>query len=488
MVDALRRLLWLIPVFGVGAIVSFLALSTLCAPSVKSARTIFYNPHPMSAEIAAELALEELRERKPGSRERLSTLGGAALPTILKNLPASTVADQREIALALGPVVRRMGLERASVSTGLTHAPNEDARILETNIDVELLFWERYRVEHGLDLRPLAASRLVRRLADRPTPRKNADLLAVDTYALPFLISSLGRMSSESDVARARRIVSTIARLTGKDWKLQNGASTKDAQRLLTKIRNYWDTEGPKWTQLDRFSLLVSRFTQTEFAGWIFRTSRQVSGVDHWEISSQVLVLGRSSLPLFFFSLLGMLVFGPIVAAAIKMLELRKSKWTLQTWGIRAGLSILLLSLIVLLLVAQEANILTLSIVSFCTGCAYSTFILHREINDRLDWRTHHVLRSRHRLDRAQAIAQWIAPSIPTFTPIAVTEAALWVTCLEVGAKSPGLGLETILAIQNGNLDFLMSVCLGLGLITGTSQVLADLVLVGPGWRQGETS
>src|SRR5690606_4594277 len=118
--------------------------------------------------------------------------------------------------------------------------------------DAALLFWQRYREEHSLDLRPLATTRLVKRTTLRDTQVRNADLLAVDTYALPTLVGALGRIGVEEDVARARRLVAVISHVTEQKWEIPREASVSEARQMASEIRRFFDENGAKWTELGR--------------------------------------------------------------------------------------------------------------------------------------------------------------------------------------------------------------------------------------------
>jgi hypothetical protein len=354
------------------------------------------------------------------------------------------------------------------------------------SIDRALLFWERYRDEHALDLRPLAVSRLVKRAAQREGQLQNADLLAVDTYALPHLVGSMGRISTAADVARVRRLARAISHATDQHFAVPEDAGISDARKVATAIRRYWDENGAKWTELGRSELLVARLSQTEFAAWVFRSVRQLTGLDHPEVWERFSSRGRVSASLAAFCLLGLLVVGPVAAAIIQVLSLRRSRWQLERWGLRTGLATLLMTLVSLLTAPSDGDLFRLSVLGLLTGTAFSAFILQRELNDSLDWRTHHVIKLRPGAKKIGAIYRWLAPSVPTLTPIAVAESAFWVTCLETRSKVDGLGAFALRAYAEGDLDFLVALCLGLGLATGVAQILADLLLGADRNPQGE--
>ncbi|GEM_PF-1280935 len=484
MTEAIRRILWLLPVLAVGAVLLFFALASTASIKKDLSLPLFYNAHPQSAQGESKRALKALKSGHPGAELRLFQLGGAALPTLLEKLPTMGVKERRNVVRALSPVARRMNIIDHSRRTGPTRDQGQSPNG-SSGSDDQLLFWQRYRVEHALDLRPLSVTRLVRRMAQRDARLQSADLFAVDTYALPTLMTQLGRIHDATDVARSRRIVSHIAYLTGENFEIPLNASLSLARIRVSELRRFWDSEGAKWTQLDRFTLLVGRISQTEFANWIFRSTRALMRLDPPQILERAMVRGRVSFPLFSLGLFGVLILGPALAASIQVLELRYSSWKLERWGLRGVLALGLIGLSFILVRPPSSSFWSLLLSALLAGTIFSAFTLHRELSDRLNWRTHHVLSKRARGARISAVSRWLAPTIPTLTPIAVAETALWVTCLESGSGFAGIGSETLVALRTGDLDFLMLVCLGLGLVTGGAQVGADILLGSTQSRRG---
>lgn len=473
MTEAIRRVLWFLPVLVAGALLLFLALGNTPTVAGRLERPLFYNASPTSAQLAARQALAHLSAGDPRAKQELLELGGAALPTILDDFATMNVSERRLVAVALWPIAERMGLSEQRTWTRDSPAHRENA----PSGDEQLLFWERYREEHALDLRPLSVARLVRRMSDRDDQLRSPDLMAVDTYALPTMVAMLGRIRKDADIDRVRRLLTMISHVTGKTWRLSPQATLSEAQTQATAVRRYWDEHGARFTPLNQFELLVARFSQTEFSTWVFRSSREIARIDISPLRERFLRGGRRSLPPFAFSLIGLLIVGPLVAATIQVVQLNASRFQLERLGLRIGLTAGMMTLIPLL-IAQRSETTTPSwLTPLLVGAAYSTFILHRELNDKLDWRTHHVLRGRRALRRITAVAHWLAPSLPTLTPIAVAEAALWVTCLEMSTGLHGLGWETLKALREGDLYWLMAICLTLGMTTGIAQAVADLFL-----------
>lgn len=484
MTELLRRFLWSLPLLFVSAMLLFLVLGKTAPMSSRLRFPLFYNSTPTSAETAANDIVSRLLTTQGPAFEtamrELIELGGAGLPTVLGRLPSLSVPQRRLVAEALWPIAERMGHSRPSFGIS-----PRDGTVLD--IDQKLLFWERYQEEHALDLRPQAVARLVRRMSERGASLRSADLDAVDTYALPVLVENLGWIRDSDDVARVARLAEKISRVTGRSWSLRSRDSIESARQVASEIRWFFDEHGPKWSEKSRLELLVARISQTEYALWLFRLTRQVIGLDESTSLSRILTAGRLSLPIWLSALCGLLLVGPMVAATLLVLQLKAARFRLERLGLRAGLAAALLLCVSSLVRRSDASFLVLLLIAILTGTAFSAFVLQRELSDRLDFRTHHVLRSRSLFSRILAVARWLGPSIPTMTPLAVAEAAGWVAVLEMATSTRGLGFLTINALREGNLYVLMLVGLGLGALTGGSQVLADLLLGTPRRERGET-
>lgn len=473
MTEALRRLLWFLPVLIAGAVLLFLALGQTSTVAQHLKRPLLYNAAPVSADLAAQTALSEFLASARTDAPELVKLGGAALPIVLASIDTMPVDERRRVARALWPLAERMGLSRERSWGRTTRGRREH----ELSADEQLLFWERYREEHALDLRPLAVARLVKRMAARDSRLRNPDLMAVDTYALPTLVNMLGRVRSREDLNRVRRLLEMISHVTGKEWRIRERASLHEAQIQATQVRRFWDEEGPKFSQLSPLELLVARFSQTEFTMWVERSVREVSGIDTSPIRRRFTRAGQLSWPLLVVALLGMLFVGPVVTATIQVLQLQASRFRLDQIGLRLGLATALVAIVPLLVTERSVSRAQMLLATFLMGTLHSVFILHRELNDKVDWRTHHILRERGLIKRIAAVARWLVPSLPTLTPIAIAEAAVWITCIEVAGSQDGLGRTTLTALRTGDLYWLMTICLALGVATALAQVFADLFL-----------
>lgn len=481
MAEALRRLFWSVPVLVSFAALLFLLVGQLPTVQKQLHYPLFYNKAPLNAERAARRALEATLNQDASAPFTLGRLGGAALPIVLDELPLLSVSERRNVALALAPAAARMGLRSEQWHSPLSGA-SEDAMRLA---DEELLLWQRYRDIHASDLKPLAVERLVQRITERRSQLRERDLIAIDSYALDSLIARLGSMDEASDVARAARLVPHVSRALERDWELSPHASLGEARSVCTEIRRHWDVVGPAYTHLNQVESLLAHLTQTELSLWLARSFRELTGLDSSELMPALIHHGTESLPRLLVSLLGLLLVGPLVAATIQVIQLGERRWRIERFGLRLGLgacAALGLSLVLTRHAPDSAGTL---FSCFFMGSATSGFILHRELNDRLDWRSHHVLRRRGKGARVLAVAGWLGPSIPTFLPMVVTEAVLWMVCVETISLGAGLGLLATQAVKQGDYHVLMALSLGLVVLTGTVQVLSDLLVGNLPLRRG---
>lgn len=475
MAEALRRLLWSVPLLVALTVVLFSVLSRLNVEHTESRVPLFYNPTPTSAEQAANTAVRDVLNNEVGADQRLVELGGAALPYVLESLAKRPLADQQRIAEALWPLTNRMGYSSEDVwlRNNGPHSSNEDI----PPAALKLQFWEQFRDDRAIDLNPLSVQRLVKRLATHDAQLRQRELRTVDTYALPALVAALGRVSDENDVSRCRRLIKYIAHSTQLDFKIEHDANTAEARREVTRVRQFWDKAGPQWTEHTSFQLLTARVVQTEYARWLIQTLRELTRLDHSRLSESFTEGAKVSGPLLIACLIGLVGLGPLVASTITVLLLTFGGYRIERFGLRLVSSAALVGLTTWTLRSSHMDFRALIVLALLTGGAFGTFILQRELSDRLDWRTHHVLGRRGPISRIMAVGRWIAPAIPTFLPMALAEAVAWVMCLEMATGRSGLGRQTLMAISSADVSFLMAICITLGVLTMSLQLAADLIL-----------
>ncbi len=458
MVDALRRLLWLLPIVGVGSALLF-ALLSWGAPSGETAFPLFFNTHPRGIrEHAGEALTQVARGGDPRAAERLAELGGAALPFVLPRLPELSPVERQRVALALAPVARRMGLVR-------------DEAALD-DPEGSVLFWTRFWQDRSLDFRDVVVARLVRRLSQRTLTLSRTDLIQLDTFALPELMSNLGAVRTEDDLARVKRLLRVAAEITSEPWALPASAGAEQARVVLTASRRWWDDHRYEFTDVTGLRRVTAAILQTRYAHWAVRSLRELTGRDQSELLHALGERARVTGALLLSAFLGGLLLGGSVAAAAHALLPNAGPRLRALTAVLAGLLVPGLAFF-----RPEGTLAQACLVSALLGAAPALHLFFREMDERVDWRGRYVLAGRRPIRRVAALGLWANTLLPTWAPLALVEATLLAFVIEWSWRLPGLGPKTVEALRAGDTAWLMAVCLSLGLLTALTQIVADGLL-----------
>jgi peptide/nickel transport system permease protein len=273
---ALRRVLWSIPTLLATSLVLFLVTTLAPDPTAPADRELrrsqffdlprFVNadPQDVRSNTRAALALLSASGEAPeapaaggdshedGARE-LQRLGGAALPYTLPVLESLNPEARRRVAVALAPVAERMGLAgRADLGQ-----PESAA-----------LFWTRFWDDRALDFTHTAVDRAVTRLLEHGSELREADLLALDTFALPELLHA---MSSVRDPATLERLT-RIAHHAAERGPIVEDGSTPDAvRRAVADWQEWWFVHANDFVALDGADRAIAMVTETRYGKWLRR-------------------------------------------------------------------------------------------------------------------------------------------------------------------------------------------------------------------------
>lgn len=260
---ALGRLLGVVLTFALVSVLALAALTRLAgalaqSPDPERRLPLFFNPRPSNVHDRAELAMQRVAsgQNAADAERELVRLGGAALPHVLPRLDALPPAERTRVALALAPIARRMKLTQADDLTSGEQA---------------VAFWARFWQDHAFDFRPQVVRRLVDRVADRASALARDEIVRLDTYAVPELIGAIGRIRTEADVQRARRLSLLLAHVTGEGPVVDRHATVSDARAVARYWRRFGVEKGPDFTTLDGPSRLVAMFSQTVYGRWFGR-------------------------------------------------------------------------------------------------------------------------------------------------------------------------------------------------------------------------
>lgn len=483
--DLVRSILWIIPGLLTGALLLFALLHWALGPPLEKLEgsddapqdakgwgplPLFLNLTPQSAQEASEQILQRLRARDPDVESRIDELGGVLVLHALPKLGSLDIDARRRLVKNLQGTRRRMGLAETDSlrASGQTREPTED-------LDAEILFWSQFVNERAIDYRPQVRTRLVNRYIQGAVRARMIDLIALDTYALPVLVQSLGRIDTDVDVARARLLTAQISELLSRNYRISPDATPREARRIVTELRRYWDRHGAMFVDLSPFERFVASIAQTEFSIWAARLAREVTGVDDRSRLERAEREWLQSAPALLGALLGLSFLGPLLAVGVKIAEWRRVDPIRRFRG-RLGLNLGLGVTVAAVLASPLSSVPGALLATLCTSLL-SANLLHKELVERIDYRTALVLRARSRSRQGIALLEGLTASVPTLLPLGILESFLFVSLIETNGAQPGVGAAAWTAFRSHDIESLLLTCLLLAVFTSLIQIIADTTL-----------
>jgi ABC-type dipeptide/oligopeptide/nickel transport system permease component len=290
---ALRRTLWAIPTLvGISLVVFF--VTTLIpdpATAVLSARADaasvdpalrdtlaarrrahfldmprFVNAHPEDVRSRAEACVHQIAgDEAPAAgaddpARELVRLGGAALPFVLPELDKLKPGPRARVAIALGPIAERMGFTGVRLDD-----PAEATR-----------FWERFWEDRSIDFTAPAVHRAVHRITQQETSLRAHDIVEVDTFALDELMAALDEATDRPTVMRISSLASHVAE---RQVVLPEDASDAAVRRVKGDWQEWWFVYREDFVPLEGGERVAARFADTRYGKWILRCARGRFGV-----------------------------------------------------------------------------------------------------------------------------------------------------------------------------------------------------------------
>jgi peptide/nickel transport system permease protein len=278
---ALRRVLWSIPTLLATSLFLFLVVTTLAPPPIalagaatdgaESARVEgarrsqffdlprFFNADPRDVRSYARDALGRLASEDPGQQDEgartLQRLGGAALPYVLPLLDTLSPDARGRAAVALAPVADRMGLvERAGLEQPATATP----------------FWTRFWDDRALDFTRAAVERAVERLDEHGSDLRERDLTALDTFALPEVLRAITARTDRPTLERLTRIARHASE---RGPVIAQSAAPADVQRDVADWQEWWFVHATEFVAIDGADRAVAVITETRYGKWLRRAA-----------------------------------------------------------------------------------------------------------------------------------------------------------------------------------------------------------------------
>jgi peptide/nickel transport system permease protein len=219
---------------------------------------VFVNLAPADVRSRAFAAMRAAAEPDGpaalAARSELLRLGGAALPHLLPVLDSLEPAARGRVAMALGPIALRMRV-----------ASEDDV----SSPDRALLFFGRFWQDRSIEFRATTVRRAVERLSERSLTLRREDVIHADTYALEALITALGKVQSEADVARVARLHPVLMHVTSRGNALSRTPNVAETVRAVESWQRLWLEEGADYTVLDGPKRVAALVTETQYGKWL---------------------------------------------------------------------------------------------------------------------------------------------------------------------------------------------------------------------------
>ncbi len=280
---ALRRVLWAIPTLIATSLVLFFVTTLAPDPANMPGRTAagrllpeearrsrfldlprFLNREPQDVRTLARLALAGLAvggARQAGAADQLRALGGAAFPYVLPLLESLSPDARGRVAAALAPVAARMGVR----DVGQLERP-----------EAAVLFWTRFWEDRALDFTRGAVDRAVGRLVEHGSEWREHDLVVLDTFALPEIA---GAISTTHDRVTLERLTRLAQHASGRGQVALADATAGDLRRIVGDWKEWWFVHGADFVALDGAERAVAFVTDTRYGKWLDRARSGELGV-----------------------------------------------------------------------------------------------------------------------------------------------------------------------------------------------------------------
>jgi ABC-type dipeptide/oligopeptide/nickel transport system permease component len=399
-------------------------------------------------------------------------------------LEAQSPEARARVVKALRPVGVRMGLE------------------FDEHWDAsrEVLAWSRFWEEHAIDYRPSVARRAVLRLGQRSTQLRDTEVRQLDTYALDELIAQMPPEGA-ADLERTRRLAQLAADITGQlQLELPADASLEGAEIVTSSWQDWWARHRSHYKTYSGTERIAAMLRDTRYGGWVAQAVRRKLGLLHsgrpvWDVLCEGALV---TLPLFACGLLGAWI-GAVSGGVLSSVDAARGRMRagqgpgaqtarILRWAAAAStaLPVLVLALLAVRWLGDSARqpwlgaLLMLfagAPVALAEGArgaeeAEAGFPRTLAALGVPPWRA--GLAS-VRLSSARLVAQLGAH---------LSQLLTWTCVVEYVLGLPGLGSETIAALRNPDLNWLMAVTVGAALFAGLWHVFGDWLsnLLDPRW------
>lgn len=273
---AVRRILWSIPTLLATSLVLFVVTTLAPAPteaaeanaasaqgSIAQARRArfldlpaFFNADPADVRSRARAALTLVAagdERSADAARELDRLGGAALAYVLPRLDALAPDARGRVAVSLAPVADRMG---ASEGRDLSQP------------EIATLFWSQFWEDRASDFTRAGVERAVTRLVEHGSDLRERDLRMLDTFALQALVHAMKTQVDRTTLMRLTRLAHHAAQrgpVVGPDM------GDEQVRRAVADWQEWWFVYAADFVEMDGADKIVAVVADTRYGKWLRR-------------------------------------------------------------------------------------------------------------------------------------------------------------------------------------------------------------------------
>jgi peptide/nickel transport system permease protein len=313
---ALRRVLWAIPTLIATSL--FLFFVTTLAPDPAAPRDVlearqpardplleearrsrfldlprFVNTEPQDARSRAYGAILHIAAddfRRAAASDELCRLGGAALPYVLPLFEALPPDARGRIAVALAPLAARMGIAEAEALK---------------QPEAAVVFWTGFWEDRALDFTRAAVDRAVGRLVEHASDLREHEILVLDTFALPEIVRTMSTTRDGDALARLTRLAHRAA--GGRGRVLATDATADEVRRAVADWREWWFVHVTDFVVLDGIERASAFVTDTRYGKWLERVPSGefgISAIDGEPIADKLRARGGVTLLVCAFAML----------------------------------------------------------------------------------------------------------------------------------------------------------------------------------------
>jgi len=288
---AIVQILWALPKLLATSLFLFFVTTLIPDRDSSAAQTFrfvdlppFINLHARDVRDRSLQALAHVAQndaQADSGAHELCRLGGAALPVVLPLLESLAPEPRGRVAMALAPVAQRMGL---ATPASLEHA------------ETAALFWTRFWEQRALDFTQSSAEREVGRLVDFGSDSREQEVIVLDTFALQALMRA---MAGSIDRPRLERATRLARHATERGLVVDGASNDMDIQRAVADWHEWWFAHESHFITLEGAKRIRAMVIETQYGKWISRIANGelgVSAVDRQSVATKLRARGPVTL------------------------------------------------------------------------------------------------------------------------------------------------------------------------------------------------